>query len=127
MENDSSDRHFDSHFGLLQHIYLPSTEAKENIQMYSASGGSGGQGDNEAAAQFQQQFDKYEPKVRMYHSYFLATILNFRSMGHACCDACLIIISLLFFFGGMSALVEKQVIGDYHVTWARGKDEFVWG
>ena len=91
--------------------------------MYSASGGSGGQGDNTAP----QQVEKYEPKVRMYHSYFLATILNFRSLGHIICDACLIILSLILFFGGMSALAEKNIIGDYHSPWAYNKDDFIWG
>ena len=124
IEGDSADRHFDSHFGLLQHVYMPTSDSKDNMPIsYSVSGGSGGMGDDEVQV---KNIEKYEPRVRMYHSYFLATLLNFRSMGHIVCDFCLVILTMIFFFGGMSALVNKNVIEDYHKTWAIYKDDYLW-
>ena len=108
---DSTDQQYGANFGLLSHVYLPATSNNP----YSISGGSGS-ADNELGSS-QTISNQYEPKVRLQHSYFLATMLNFRSTPHFCCDVCMLLAAITFFFGGMQVLREKGKLGNYHEPW----------
>ena len=56
---------------------------------------------------------EYQPKVRMHHEYFLASMQNFRAVEHFACDVCLIIGTIVFLFGGLNILVAKGKIEPY--------------
>ena len=53
----------------------------------------------------------------MHHSYFLATMLNFRSLGHVVFDVVMLLTAIAFFFGGMNNLYRKGYITNYHQRW----------
>ena len=95
---------FDSNFGLLSFVYLPSSSQDNELGASSSQG--------------------YQAKVRLQHSYFLATILNFRGTMHFSFDVCLIIASLLFFFGAMTLLVNKGQVSNYHQGWVIGDPNY---
>jgi len=97
-------------------VFLP-TSATHDI---AGSGGSGGEADS-------QNIDvnkPYEGKVRLQHSYFLATMLNFRSLPHFIFDCVILCLSMMFFFGGMNILVSKGQIENYHQKWRFNLEEW---
>ena len=106
---DSSDSQYDNNFGLLNFVYLPGGNDNENT--VGGGGDSGGSGDSDVSPK------NYVAKLRMQHSYFLSTILNFRSTAHFCCDICLILTSMVFFFGALSTMVQKGRLDNYHVIY----------
>lgn len=123
--NADSNLQFDSNFGLLQYVYLPSNSDhfSGTIANFggSGSGGSGDTGGPNAASSSnvdQEASGKiYEPKVRLMHSYFLSTMINFRSSWHFLFDLVILCMSIAFWFGGMNNLVKQGYIENYHTAW----------
>ena len=107
-----SELQFDSNFGLLQYVYLPS--AQESNPIAAFAGGSGGSGEADTGMSVGKP---YEAKVRLQHSYFLATMLNMRSLGHFVFDITCLMLSITLFFGAMNILVSKGQIANFHDSW----------
>ena len=89
---------------------MPNSASSEAI--YAGSGGSGEPADNEFGPT--QEEKQKQPKLRLQHSYYYATIINFRSLAHFIFDMCLLFAATTFFYGGMSTLVAKGQIQNYH-------------
>ena len=70
--------------------------------------------------------EEYQAKIRMHHDHFLATMVNFRSAGHFCCDITLILGTIILVFAGLNALVAKERISPYWSTWAPDRDRWLW-
>lgn len=93
-------------------MYLPNLAGQE--KQYFGSGGSG-EPDNELGKNEMEKLK--QPKVRLQHSYYYATIINFRSLPHFAFDMVLLFLATTFFFGGMSNLVAKGRMENYHQKW----------
>ena len=103
---------FDTNAGLLQFIYMPSTGTGDNNAI--SFGGSGeAQPDNENG----NIANALEPKLRLQHSYFLATMTNFRSTSHFIFDTVMFIMSVMFLLASLDILVNKGQMESYHSLW----------
>ena len=58
----------------------------------------------------------------MMHSYYLDTVTNIRTTRKCSFDICMIILILCFLMSGLSALREKNYVGNFHKKWVR--DDF---
>ena len=58
-----------------------------------------------------------EPKIRLQHDYFLATMLNFRSTAHFVFDTVMLILSIILFLASLDILVSKKQMENYHALW----------
>ena len=88
---------------------MPSTGDNNAISF----GGSGeAQPDNENGI-----VNALEPKLRLQHSYFLATMTNFRSTSHFIFDAIIFIMSVMFLLASLDILVNKGQMENYHSLW----------
>ena len=114
--NADSNLQFDSNFGLLQFVYLPQSVGETPaIASFGGSGTSGAaDGDLEDSSAAKKG---YTPKVLLQHSYFLATMLNLRSLAHFIFDVAALVLALILFLGGLDILVDKGYMDDYHQKW----------
>lgn len=74
------------------------TGGAENI--YSRSAGSGGQADNEFGPTADEKLK--QAKVRLQHSYFYATVINFKTLPHFAFDLLMLFSAAFFFYGALS-------------------------